>query len=83
MAEFLRGEHSIKFLAEVCHLNSTYSPLTLMKCFNTIFHFSLKGLLREGSEGSPILHLRLQEPFETFEEDEEKLKQVVDYVSRS
>ncbi|KAJ7386617.1 Serine palmitoyltransferase 1 [Desmophyllum pertusum] len=37
----------------------------------------LKGLLREGSEESPILHLRLLEPFETFEEDEEKLKQVV------
>lgn len=44
---------------------------------------NLKGLLREGSEGSPILHLRLQEPFETFEEDEEKLKQVVDYALKN
>ena len=43
--------------------------------------FRLKGLLREGSEESPILHLRLLEPFETFEEDEEKLKQVVAEVS--
>lgn len=37
----------------------------------------LKGLLCEGSEESPILHLRLVEPYETYEEDEEKLKQVV------
>lgn len=43
----------------------------------------LNGLLREGSEGSPILHLRLLEPFETFEEDEEKLKQVVDYALKN
>lgn len=43
--------------------------------------FRLKGLLCEGSEDSPILHLRLLEPYETFEEDEEKLKQVVATVS--
>lgn len=43
--------------------------------------FRLKGLLREGSEDSPILHLRLLEPFETYEEDEEKLKEVVAIVS--
>ena len=43
--------------------------------------FRLKGLLCEGSEDSPIIHLRLLEPYETFEEDEEKLKQVVANVS--
>ncbi|XP_073259547.1 serine palmitoyltransferase 1-like [Porites lutea] len=37
----------------------------------------LKGLLCEGSKESPILHLRLLEPHETFEEDEEKLKEIV------
>ena len=41
----------------------------------------LKGLLCEGSEESPIIHLRLLEPYETFEEDEEKLKEVVANVS--
>jgi len=49
---------------------------------SVILHiFRLKGLLCEGSEDSPILHLRLLEPYETFEEDEEKLKQVVANVS--
>lgn len=46
-----------------------------------LLNFRLKGLLCEGSEESPILHLRLLEPYETFEEDEEKLKQVVANVS--
>ena len=50
--------------------------------FNVVLlTFSLKGLLCEGSEESPILHLRLVEPYETYEEDEEKLKQVVANVS--
>lgn len=46
-----------------------------------LFGFRLKGLLCEGSKESPILHLRLLEPHETFEEDEEKLKAVVALVS--
>ena len=46
-----------------------------------LFGFRLKGLLCEGSQESPILHLRLVEPHETFEEDEEKLKEVVALVS--
>ena len=46
-----------------------------------LFGFRLKGLLCEGSQQSPILHLRLLEPHETFEEDEEKLKEVVALVS--
>ena len=37
--------------------------------------------MREGSEESPILHLRLSEPYETIEEDEDKLKEVVAVVS--
>ena len=49
--------------------------------FNFCFGFRLKGLLCEGSKESPILHLRLLEPHETFEEDEEKLKEVVALVS--
>ena len=49
--------------------------------FNFCFDFRLKGLLCEGSKESPILHLRLLEPHETFEEDEEKLKEVVALVS--
>lgn len=43
----------------------------------------LKGLLCEGSVESPILHLRLVEPFETIEEDEEKLKEVVAIALRN
>ena len=45
------------------------------------FCLRLKGLVREGSEESPILHLRLVEPYETIEEDEDKLKEVVAIVS--
>ena len=49
--------------------------------FVPLFGLRLKGLLCEGSKESPILHLRLLEPHETFEEDEEKLKEVVTLVS--
>lgn len=45
------------------------------------FYSRLKGLLCEGSVESPILHLRLVEPYETIEEDEGKLKEVVAIVS--
>ena len=48
---------------------------------NFLSGFRLKGLLCEGSKESPILHLRLLEPHETFEEDEEKLKEIVALVS--
>ena len=44
-------------------------------------HLDSKDFCGEGSEDSPIIHLRLLEPYETFEEDEEKLKQVVANVS--
>ena len=50
----------------------------LRKCS---FCLRLKDLVREGSEESPILHLRLTEPYETIEEDEDKLKEVVAIVS--
>ena len=63
--------------------------LIFVVCFPTVkqnsiqflFGFRLKGLFCEGSQESPILHLRLLEPHETFEEDEEKLKEVVALVS--
>lgn len=63
--------------------------LSYVVCFRTVkqksiqfvFGFRLKGLFCEGTMESPILHLRLLEPHETFEEDEEKLKEVVALVS--
>ena len=42
----------------------------LIQCY--VPFVRVKGLLCEGFQEAPILHLRLLEPFETFEEDEEK-----------
>ena len=51
----------------------------LIQCY--VPFVRVKGLLCEGFQEAPILHLRLLEPFETFEEDEEKLKEIVAIVS--
>ena len=69
--------------------SSALLSLTYVVCFRIVeqksiqflFGFRLKGLFCEGTMESPILHLRLLEPHETFEEDEEKLKEVVALVS--
>ena len=44
-------------------------------------HFRLKGLVCEGAEESPILHLRLLEQLETIDDEEDKLKEIVAIVS--
>ena len=65
----------------VSYLCSLFSYGVKQISIQFLFGFRLKGLLCEGSKESPILHLRLLEPHETFEEDEEKLKEVVALVS--
>ena len=43
-------------------------------------YFRLQGLVCEGSEESPIKHLRLLEQLETIDDEEDKLKEIVAIV---
>ena len=47
------------------------------------FFCRIKGLAVCGEKVSPVIHLRLQEQFDSIEVAEDILKQIVDYVSHS